>query len=96
MSLPPRQLQVLQMLADGDTVDSMAKKLGVSTSSVRVYKIRLFDTLGVNNSPGAVSVGYRRGHLAVDPDTAEDIALVQTARDMGLQIALIRPQKGAA
>lgn len=92
--LTPRQLQVLQLTADGLTRDQIAARLFLSTSSVRVYKTQLFERLGVNSSPHAVSVAYQRGLLRVASDAQlvdpQEVAFLRSAREMGYRIALER------
>jgi DNA-binding CsgD family transcriptional regulator len=91
-----RQLQVLQLIADGRTVDAIAGELYITATSVRTHKNALFRHLGARSSAHAVALGFEFGLLAVSEDIAADLALVRQAHDMGCRIALVRDVDGRA
>lgn len=63
-ALPPRQLEVLQLMADGLTTKEIAQRLGVSRRTVSLHIAALKKRLGVQTraeSVGrAVALGYCR------------------------------------
>lgn len=61
--LTHRELDVLQLLADGATNLSSAGLLGLSESTVRTHVEKMFSKLGVNNRAALVSQGFRLGYL---------------------------------
>ena len=61
--LTDRELQVLRLLAEGDTSPTMALQLGVSESTVRTHVERMRSKLGVNTRAGLVALGFRLGFL---------------------------------
>lgn len=66
--LTPRQLQVLQGLADGQTYDEIARGLYVSYATVKVHSGLLLGRLRARNAAHAVAIGYQAGLLqAGDP-----------------------------
>ncbi len=63
--MSPRQLEVLQALADGLTYPQMAERLFMARTSVSKTLGRLYVRLGVSSGPEAVHVAYQRGILRV-------------------------------
>jgi DNA-binding CsgD family transcriptional regulator len=61
--LTPRERNVLQMLADGETTGSAAKKLEISESTVRTHVEHMRLKLGAKTRAALVSLGYRLGFL---------------------------------
>ncbi len=68
-SLPQREREVLQMLADGRSVDDIARSLRLSTHTVRNHIRRAMKHLGVHTRLDAVVAAARAGVLTVDGDT---------------------------
>ena len=62
--LTPRERSVLQMLADGETTASAARKLGISSATVRTHVEHMRSKLGAKTRAGLVSLGYRLGFLS--------------------------------
>ena len=60
-SLSPRQLQVLQAVAEGLENKQIAHRLKVSEATVKTYLKAIFATLGVTGRAEAVAVGLRMG-----------------------------------
>ena len=52
--LSPKEHQILQRLADGDTYEAAAKKLHMTTDLLRYYIKKIYKTLGVENKGAAV------------------------------------------
>lgn len=58
-----RELEVLELIAAGDSVPVIAKKLYLSTSTVKTHVQRLCEKLGVAGQTAAVAEAMRRGLL---------------------------------
>lgn len=63
--LSVRELQVLRLVADGLTNQSIARTLLISTSTVKTHLEHLFAKLGVRGRAPAVRVAIERGQLTV-------------------------------
>lgn len=59
--LTPRELNVLQLLVEGDSNSAMAEKLFVSDSTVRTHLRNINMKLGANNRTQAVAIARRLG-----------------------------------
>lgn len=59
--LTNRELEVLTILAEGDTVAECAKKLRLAESTVDNHKSRLMKKLSINKSTGLVRIAIRNG-----------------------------------
>jgi DNA-binding NarL/FixJ family response regulator len=57
--LSARELQVLNLLADGDSYKACAERLGVSIDTVRFHVRRIYDHLHVHTRSAAVSKAIR-------------------------------------
>lgn len=66
MRLSPRELQMLQALADGRTVVQVAADIHVSLATAKTYVARLYTKLGAHNAANAVDIAYRTGALKVE------------------------------
>lgn len=62
-ALTARELEVLELIAAGDSMPMIAKKLYLSTSTVKTYMQRLSEKLGVAGQAAAVAEAMRRGLL---------------------------------
>lgn len=62
-SLPPRQLQVLRLMAEGMTNKQIAQRLRISPSTVKIHMARLVDELDAVNRTDAVVRAGSRGLL---------------------------------
>jgi DNA-binding NarL/FixJ family response regulator len=60
-TLSARQREILQMLADGMQTDAVAKKLGLSTETVRTHTKRILAKLEASTRTQAVAIGIRHG-----------------------------------
>lgn len=78
-ALAPRELQVLRLIAEGNSSKDMSQLLELSLETVRTYRKTMMKKLGVCNVAGltqvAVSAGLTRGRT---PDAREANSLVQT------------------
>ena len=58
-TLTTRQREILQMLADGMQTDTVAKRLELSTETVRTHTKRILAKLGAETRTQAVAIGIR-------------------------------------
>jgi len=63
--LTPRELEVLELLADGLPNKRIAAQLGVSPETVKFHVAQISGKLGVANRTEAVRVAMRRGLLSI-------------------------------
>jgi DNA-binding CsgD family transcriptional regulator len=89
LTLTPREQEILQLLADGYTGPSIASHLHLALGTVRTHMMRMFKKLGVRTAAAAVSAGYRRGYLPVDPALEVELAVVRSFRTAGYHLALV-------
>lgn len=61
--LSAREVQVLERMALGYTMQETAEFLGVAMSTVQTYVRRIYQKLGVRSKVGAIDAGYKRGLL---------------------------------
>ncbi|GAA1601312.1 response regulator transcription factor [Kribbella sancticallisti] len=61
LTLSPREKQVLRLLADGQSVPSIAKSMFVSPSTAKTYVGRLYEKLGACNRAQAIMAALRLG-----------------------------------
>lgn len=59
----PRELQVLQGLAEGLSYAEIAARMGVKPPTVSMAAVRVYRRLGVNSAQHAVHVAYQTGVL---------------------------------
>jgi DNA-binding NarL/FixJ family response regulator len=59
--LTPRESEVLQHLADGLSVGSIARKLYLSESTVKTHITKIYDKLGARNRASAVMAAIKQG-----------------------------------
>jgi DNA-binding NarL/FixJ family response regulator len=60
-TLTARQSEILQMLADGMQTDAVAKRLGLSTETVRTHTKRILAKLHADTRTQAVAIAIRNG-----------------------------------
>ncbi len=63
--LTPRELQVLQLVADGLPNKAVALRLAVSDETVKFHLAAVFGKLGASNRTDAVRLALRRGLIAI-------------------------------
>ena len=65
IALTNREREILALLADGLSNKQIARRLGISTNTVKTHLELLFDKLGVSTRAEAVASGVRRGMLTL-------------------------------
>src|SRR5262249_40147155 len=65
--ITPWERQVLQLLADGRTINDAAAGLGMSTVDIETQLTRLFATLGAGSQAEAIAAAHKRGLLTCAP-----------------------------
>ncbi len=68
-ALSRRELEVLQLLAEGLSTADVAERLILSVNTVRNHVTHVLAKLGVRSRLEAVNVGVRRGLIRFDPPT---------------------------
>ena len=63
--LPPRQLQILRMLARGKSTAEISKEMFIAENTVKAHTRSLREHLGAHNRAHAVGLGFAYGILAV-------------------------------
>ena len=58
-----RELEVLQLIAEGMSTREISRRLWVTDETVKTHVRRLLDKLGARTRAQAVAVAYRRGVL---------------------------------
>lgn len=66
-SLTPRELDTLQLLAQGLGNKQIATALGISTDTVKAHLTSVFEKLGAHTRTEASAIAARRGLLPTDP-----------------------------
>lgn len=69
----PRKLEVLELMADGNTNQAIAGMLEISEETVKTYVKDLGHILGSKNRTHTVSLAYRSGLLEIEPETDLDL-----------------------
>ena len=64
-SLSNREMQVLKLLASGQTVGDIARELSLSANTISTYRARLFDKLDIKNPVELVSFAARHQLVAL-------------------------------
>ncbi len=64
--LSSRELEVLQLVAEGDSNSEIASRLHISQATVKSHLIHIFGKLGVSDRTAPVMVALRRGILRLD------------------------------
>jgi len=59
--LSPRELEVIQLVAEGKTSVEIAEILSLSPKSIETYRSRLMQKLGINNIPALVKFAILHG-----------------------------------
>jgi two-component system, NarL family, response regulator YdfI len=65
VDLTSRELQVLQLLAEGLANKQIAVSLGISENTIKFHVSSIYGKLGVNNRLEAVRAGVRRGLIVL-------------------------------
>ena len=64
--LTPRQSEILELVAAGQTTKTIARRLGISVKTVEAHRAQLMDRLGIHEVAGLVRYAIRIG--LVQPD----------------------------
>jgi len=59
--LSPRQREILQLIAEGNTTRQIAEKLGVSVKTVETHRAHVMERLEIHDVPGLVRYAIRTG-----------------------------------
>jgi DNA-binding NarL/FixJ family response regulator len=59
--LSPRQLEILQLIVDGQSIKEIASQLGLSTNTVAVHRANIMETLGIHKTAELVVYAIRNG-----------------------------------
>lgn len=65
-TLSKREIEVLQLVARGNSNRDIGKALHISTATVKTHLVRIFDKLGVDDRTAAVTVALERGIMRLD------------------------------
>ncbi len=63
--LSDRELEILTMVADGRSNATIAKDLGISTSTIKFHLNNVYSKLGVTSRTSAVALAAKRGLLTI-------------------------------
>jgi DNA-binding NarL/FixJ family response regulator len=64
--LSPRELEILKLIANGETNKEIAARLAISEGTVRVHASNVFAKLGCSDRAQAVAVAFHRGIIAIE------------------------------
>jgi two-component system, NarL family, response regulator LiaR len=64
VGVTPRELEILELIAQGLSNREISEKLFVSENTVKTHSSRLFDKLGAKRRTQAVQLGKQRGLIA--------------------------------
>ncbi|AEV85455.1 LuxR family transcriptional regulator [Actinoplanes sp. SE50] len=62
--LSPRELEVLRLIADGNTNREAAARLFITEATVKTHLLNIYAKLNVKDRAAAVAAGYNRGLLS--------------------------------
>lgn len=65
-SLSPRELEVLSLVRQGLSNREIGKALHISTATVKIHLIHVFEKLNVTDRTSAVTVAFERGILSLN------------------------------
>lgn len=64
--LTPRQREVLQLVAEGNSTKEIARKLDLSVKTVEMHRTQLMSALDIHDVPGLVRYAIRVGLISAD------------------------------
>jgi DNA-binding NarL/FixJ family response regulator len=64
--LTPRQREVLQLIAEGNTTKEIAKKLGIGVKTAEAHRTQLMGALDIHDVAGLVRYAIRTGLISPD------------------------------
>lgn len=62
--LSQRKRGILILLANGETLDRIARLLGLTVNTIKTHVVEMRSTLGAVNTPHAVAIGIKRGIIS--------------------------------
>ena len=62
-ALSPRELEVLELIAQGSTNREAARQLFISEATIKTHLLHVYAKLGVNDRAAAVATAFSRGYL---------------------------------
>jgi DNA-binding NarL/FixJ family response regulator len=65
-TLTPRQREVLQLIAEGNTTRQMAQVLGVSAKTIETHRAQLMERLDIHDIAGLVRFAIRTGVVSAE------------------------------
>lgn len=70
MDATPREIEILERIAEGMTTKEIAAVFFVSPETVKSHVRRLLEKMEARNRPQLVSLGYQRGWLTIGSPSA--------------------------
>ena len=64
--LSPRELEVLELMAEGLVKKQIAKELGIGVTTVVSHVSHIYEKLEAGNAPSAIAKGYKLGILKLE------------------------------
>lgn len=64
--LSPREMEVLQLIVEGHAYADIAERLALSPDTVKTYRSRIMQKLGINDLPGLVKFAIVHGLTSLD------------------------------
>ena len=64
--LSSREVEVLQLVAEGESNSEIAHQLHISQATVKSHLVNIFGKLGVSDRTAAVTAALRKGILRLD------------------------------
>lgn len=80
----PRELQVLELICQGESTKEIAALLGISFKTAACHRMRLMDKAQVQNSIGLFRWAIRRGYVRIEQPPAEGGLLIPMPRSSEL------------
>jgi two-component system, NarL family, response regulator LiaR len=80
--LTPRELEILQLIADGVSSEKIAPSLGVSPHTLRTHLQNVLTKLKVHSKLDAVVLAIRHGKIRANLDTAEAVEAAMEEGDL--------------
>jgi DNA-binding NarL/FixJ family response regulator len=65
--LSPREAQILQALAEGESIKHIGRRLGISPKTVSTYRRRILDKMHFQNDADIVKYWWAKGGVALCP-----------------------------
>lgn len=66
--LSGREIEILELVADGRSSSEIGRRLFLAEETVRSYRRTILAKLAARNAAHAVRIGISRGYVSLDPD----------------------------